>query len=182
MNYLFQGHGLFKNGSTVQVADLSGGQLASLNVNENAVGTRPSPAELPYRLSWFAPIADGTPAFGVAVPLTKFCTAAQTKLNAAINNTATSLVVASKDGFPTAGPFPFGIRIDSEVLSVTAVTGGTTFTVARTTPVPHSAGATVLYAPLTNVTKMFRYDTPDTLDLTNWSVNARSRRCSGSPP
>ena len=68
---------------------------------------------------------------------------------------------------------PFGIRIDSEVLRVTAVTG-TTFTVARTTPVPHSAGATVVFAPLTNLTKMFRYDTLDTFDTTNWSVNAKS--------
>ncbi len=92
-------------------------------------------------------------------------------MNAAINGTATSLVVASKDGFPPTGPF--GIRIDSEVLRVTAVTG-TTFTVARTTPVPHSPGATVVFAPLTNLTKMFRYDTPDTFDMTNWSVNAKS--------
>lgn len=55
---------------------------------------------------------------------------AATTLNGAITNVATSLVVTSATGFPTAGDFR--IRIGSEILKVTAVSG-TTFTVERET-------------------------------------------------
>lgn len=53
---------------------------------------------------------------------------ASSSLNGAINNSVTSLVVASASGFPSTGNFR--ILIDSEILLVTAV-AGTTFTVTR---------------------------------------------------
>lgn len=69
---------------------------------------------------------------------------ALTTLASAIGASDTSLTVASATGFPTTGNFR--IRIDNEILLVTAV-AGTTFTVNRgqegTTAAPHSAGATV---------------------------------------
>jgi hypothetical protein len=60
-------------------------------------------------------------------------------LNGAINNSVTSLVVTSASSFPS---YPdFRIKIDSELLNVTAVSG-TTFTVERgaegTTPASHT--------------------------------------------
>lgn len=70
---------------------------------------------------------------------------AVTTLNGGINNSQTTLVVASATGFPTTGNFR--ILIDSEYMLVTGVSGGTTFTVSRgiesSTAVLHSNGATV---------------------------------------
>jgi hypothetical protein len=69
---------------------------------------------------------------------------ATTVLSGAINSGASSLVVTSADLFPTSPQFR--IRIDSELLLVTAV-AGTTFTVTRgvegTTAAAHSEGAVV---------------------------------------
>jgi microcystin-dependent protein len=73
---------------------------------------------------------------------------AVTTLAAGITSSATSLTVASAGAFPTSGNFR--IRIDGEILTVTAVSGAT-FTVSRATEVcagvqaaaAHSAGATV---------------------------------------
>lgn len=66
---------------------------------------------------------------------------AQTTLSAGINNSVTSLSVASATLFPTTGNFR--IRIGTELLLVTAVSG-TTFTVTRgienTTAASHSSG------------------------------------------
>ncbi len=86
MNYLFQAHGLFKAGSSAVPRGSSRDRtIAGASVNETNVGVRPSPVT-PYRLSWFAPIRPGTSAFAASSrPLTRFCTAAQTKLNNAIN-------------------------------------------------------------------------------------------------
>lgn len=68
-----------------------------------------------------------------------------TTLNGAITNTATSLVVASATGAPAPN---FRIRIDNEIMLVTAV-AGTTWTVSRgqegTTAAAHSSGATVAH-------------------------------------
>lgn len=67
-----------------------------------------------------------------------------TTLNGAINNSVTSLTVASSTGFPTTGNFR--IRIDDEIMLVTNVSG-TTWTVTRavesTTAASHSNGATI---------------------------------------
>jgi hypothetical protein len=74
----------------------------------------------------------------------RFTNNASTTLNGAINNAVTSLVVTSAATFPTAGNFR--IRIDDEIMLVTAVSG-TTFTVTRaqegTAAASHSSGATV---------------------------------------
>jgi hypothetical protein len=71
---------------------------------------------------------------------------ASTTLNGTITSGATSLVVTSAANFPTEGMFD--IRIDDELLTVTAVSG-TTFTVTRaagtpaTTAAAHSSGVAV---------------------------------------
>lgn len=53
---------------------------------------------------------------------------ASTTLNGSINNSQRTLVVTSASLFPTSGDFR--IKIESEILKVTGVSG-TTFTVAR---------------------------------------------------
>jgi hypothetical protein len=58
----------------------------------------------------------------------QFANAAPTALNGSINNSVTSIVVASSSGFPSTGNFR--IIIDSEIMLVTAVSG-TTWTVTR---------------------------------------------------
>jgi Tfp pilus assembly protein PilV len=67
-----------------------------------------------------------------------------TTLQTSLTNSGTSFTVASASGFPAAPPFR--VKIDSEVLTVVAVSG-TTWTVSRgqdnTTPAAHSGGATV---------------------------------------
>jgi len=67
-----------------------------------------------------------------------------TTLNGTINNSVTSLVVASSSGYPSSGNFR--IRIDSELMLVTAVSG-TTWTVTRgiesTSAASHTNGATI---------------------------------------
>lgn len=74
---------------------------------------------------------------------------AETTLGASLNNSATSLTVASSTGFPSGGDFT--IRIDDEFLLVTAVSG-TTWTVTRaqegSSAASHSNGAAVTM-PLT---------------------------------
>jgi hypothetical protein len=74
-------------------------------------------------------------------------TQSSTTLTAAINATQTSIAVASAAGFPSV---PFQVQIESETLTVTAVTpssSGAIFTVLRgtngTSAASHSAGATV---------------------------------------
>jgi hypothetical protein len=68
-----------------------------------------------------------------------------TALQAALADTVTSLIVpANPPGFPTAPPFR--IKIDNEILVVTAISGGT-WTVSRaqdnTVAAAHASGATV---------------------------------------
>lgn len=114
---------------------------------------------------------------------------ATTTLSSGINNSVTSLTVASATNFPISGNFR--ITIDSEILLVTAVSG-TTFTVVRgvegTSAASHSSDATVgncltvlgLWqhikdkfdgAPSTPGTYDEEFNgTPDTLP-TNWSWN-----------
>jgi len=64
-------------------------------------------------------------------------------LSSTIDATASSLTVASATGFPTA---PFRVKVDSEVVYVTAVSGAV-FTITRgvdgTVAASHSGGATV---------------------------------------
>jgi hypothetical protein len=59
----------------------------------------------------------------------------------------TSITVASASGFPPAGGGNYYVRIDNEVLQVTAGQGTTTWTVARgqlgTTAATHASGATI---------------------------------------
>jgi hypothetical protein len=71
---------------------------------------------------------------------------AATTLSGAISTTgATSISVTSASGFPGSGNY--NIQVDSEVMTVTAGQGTTTWTVTRgvngTTAATHSAGATV---------------------------------------
>lgn len=81
----------------------------------------------------------------------QFATLASTTLNGAITNVVTSIVVTSG-----ASPWPasaqFRIRVDSELMLVTAGAGSTTWTVTRgiegTTAAAHSTGASV-YGVLT---------------------------------
>ncbi|HEY4364950.1 MAG TPA: hypothetical protein VGN17_28560 [Bryobacteraceae bacterium] len=67
-----------------------------------------------------------------------------TTLNGTINNSVTSLTVASSTGYPSGGNFR--ILIDSEIMIVTAVSG-TTWTITRgaegTTAASHTNGATI---------------------------------------
>lgn len=69
-----------------------------------------------------------------------------TTLNGSINNSTTTVVITSATGFPTVGNFR--IRIDSEIMLVTAVSG-TSLTVTRgvegTTAASHTTGATVAH-------------------------------------
>lgn len=71
---------------------------------------------------------------------------ASTTLNGAISSTSsTSITVTSASGFPGSGNY--NIQIDSEVMTVTAGQGTTTWTVTRgvngSTAATHSNGATV---------------------------------------
>ncbi len=72
----------------------------------------------------------------------RFANSAQTTLASAVNSSATTLGVTSAVGFPSAGNFR--IRIDNELLIVTAVSG-LTWTVTRgaetTGAADHTAGA-----------------------------------------
>lgn len=74
----------------------------------------------------------------------KYKNNSRSTLNGAINDSTTSVVVASATSFPTAGDFY--ILVDSEIMKVTSVSGAT-FTVARgsesTAPASHADGATV---------------------------------------
>ena len=74
----------------------------------------------------------------------KFGRGAITTLASGITNSSSTLSVDSASGFPTSGNFR--IRIDSELIMVTAVSG-TTFTITRgiegTTAASHSGGAEV---------------------------------------
>lgn len=74
----------------------------------------------------------------------RFTNNASTTLNGAINNSTTSVVVTSATLFPTAGNFR--IRIEDEIMLVTAVSGST-FTVTRayegTTAASHADTTTV---------------------------------------
>jgi len=76
----------------------------------------------------------------------KFSNNGRSTLSGAINSAVTSLTVASASSFPTTGNFR--IKIDSELLLVTAVSTNT-FTVTRgiesTTAASHSSGATVTH-------------------------------------
>lgn len=76
----------------------------------------------------------------------QFANVASTTLNGTINNSVTSLVVASATGFPSSGQFR--ILIESEILLVTAV-AGTTFTVTRgaesTTAASHTSGVAITH-------------------------------------
>lgn len=75
-----------------------------------------------------------------------------TTLNGALTSGASSLTVRDAVGFPSlSASGPFKVLIDTEVLSVTAGHGTTTWTVARaqdgTTAAAHADGATVTLVP-----------------------------------
>jgi len=82
----------------------------------------------------------------VAYATEQYANNAQTTLSASIASGSTTLTVASAASFPTSGNFR--IKIDSEYLLVTAVSG-TTFTVTRgiesTLAASHASGATVTH-------------------------------------
>lgn len=75
----------------------------------------------------------------------RFANTAQTTLTAGVDNDDTSLAVASYTAFPTAAQFR--VRVDSELMLVTAGAGTSTWTVTRgvegTTAAAHAAGAVV---------------------------------------
>lgn len=94
-------------------------------------------------------------AWGFFGPLFKFTeppnTQSNTTLSGGINNSTTSITVASSSGFSiSAGPFL--AQIDSEIFKVTAISG-TTWTVTRgydgSSAASHSNGATVQSVPWT---------------------------------
>lgn len=82
------------------------------------------------------------------MPLEQYANEVSSTTTGSVNNSSdpVSVVVASATGFPTTGKFR--IRIDDEILLVTAVSG-TTFTCSRaqegTTIASHSSGATVTH-------------------------------------
>ncbi len=75
----------------------------------------------------------------------QFLNGPQTTLSGSLSSGSTSFGVASSSGFPS-GTTQFRVQIDSELISVTNVSG-TTWTVTRgmegTTPASHSSGAAV---------------------------------------
>jgi hypothetical protein len=82
----------------------------------------------------------------------------QAALAGAINPATTTITITAASGFPASPPFK--IRIDDEVMNVTAVAGAT-WTVSRgidgTTAVPHALSASVILAlrtPLTSRTRL----------------------------
>lgn len=89
----------------------------------------------------------------------QFTNGPSTTLASTILLGATSLTVNDATGFPTTGNFR--IRIDSEIILVTAVSG-TTFTITRaqegTTAAGHSGGATVTHVLTAGALEAFRED------------------------
>lgn len=89
----------------------------------------------------------------------QFANNASTTLSGTINNSVTSLTVASASGFPSSGNFR--IIIDSEIMLVTAVSG-TTFTITRaqegTTAASHTSGATITHILTSGALTQFRGD------------------------
>ncbi len=82
------------------------------------------------------------------MPAEKFANNAGTTLSAAVTSpTATTVSVASASGFPSAAQYR--VRIDDELLLVTAGAGTTTWTVTRgaegTTAATHASGAAVTH-------------------------------------
>src|SRR5690348_6298844 len=77
----------------------------------------------------------------------QFANLAQTTLNGAINNSVTSITVASSSGFPSSAQYR--VRVESEIMLVTAGAGTTSWTVTRgaegTTAVAHSTGVSVYH-------------------------------------
>ena len=77
----------------------------------------------------------------------KFANNAQTTLNGDISNSTTSVVVLSGTTFPSGGQFR--ILIDSEIMLVTSISGGVTYTVTRaqegTAAVFHANGSLVTH-------------------------------------
>jgi len=91
----------------------------------------------------------------------QFTNNATSTLTGAMLNTDTQLTVASATLFPTSPNFR--IMIDSEIMIVTNIVSGTTFTVTRgaegTTAVAHSNGATVEHILTAGAIQQFRSDT-----------------------
>lgn len=75
----------------------------------------------------------------------QYANLSQTTLNGGITNVATTIVVTSATGFPSSAPYT--IRIEDEIIKVTAGAGTTSWTVTRgaegTTNVAHSSGMAV---------------------------------------
>jgi hypothetical protein len=93
--------------------------------------------------------ADATGPTNAPVPITNpdnISYSSRTTLSAAINASATSLMVTSASGLPSGAPF--ALHIEAEALTVTAI-NGTSLTVTRgvggTTAVAHANGALVVY-------------------------------------
>lgn len=88
-----------------------------------------------------------------------YANGAATTLNGSINNSVTSLVVASAAGFPSSGNFR--ILVGTEILIVTAVSG-TTFTVTRgaegTAAASHTSGDALTHILTRDGLKQLRAD------------------------
>jgi hypothetical protein len=96
----------------------------------------------------FAPLSGTIPSAHAAAACYTYSTNGQSTLNGAINNSTTTIIVASASSFPSisggSGCF-FHIKVDSEIIKITA-TSGATFTGVRaaqgTSAASHSSGAT----------------------------------------
>ena len=96
------------------------------------------------------------------MPLERFANTAQTTLGADVASpTATTLTVTSAAGFPADAQYR--IRLDDELLLVTAGAGTTTWTVTRgiegTTAATHSNGAAVIQVLTAGALSQFQQDT-----------------------
>ena len=96
------------------------------------------------------------------MPLERFANTAQTTLSAAVASpAATTLTVTAAAGFPAEAQYR--IRIDDELLLVTAGAGTTTWTVTRgiegTTAATHSNGAAVIHVLTAGALSQFQQDT-----------------------
>lgn len=90
----------------------------------------------------------------------QFTNGPTTTLDGAINDVVTSLTIDDATGFPAAAQYR--IKIDSEIMIVTAGAGTTTWTVTRgaesTTAASHSDGATVTHILTAGAIDQFRAD------------------------
>ncbi|WP_337187587.1 hypothetical protein [Phenylobacterium sp.] len=111
------------------------------------------------------------------MPGEQFANLAQTTLNGSINNSVTSLTVASASGFPATGNFR--IIVDSEIMLVTAVSGAN-FTVTRgyesSTAASHASGVNVTLIITAGIARTFNRAATRQVDARDFGVVMDCRR------